>query len=254
MIVVIMALALTFVLGYAVARLYTHFCRTRILALSVALESDAVGGIGVSVICPNPCSMDVVIALLDTLYPRTEIIVALSNATTSPLFAQLVQRYSLQSADGQRFYSDIRLFSQLVVVDVYGETEQYAVADIAAKYARYNYLLRVPSRACLLPFAVGRMVAAIASEPIQGVEMVTTTDRDIELLSRDYWAHFTGFGEVKRHPKSCRCLHIAEPLALPFAAAHTHTVIVERSRYNFLDYFAFNIMKYRNKLLSLRKP
>lgn len=255
-IVVILFLTSIFALGLWIARTRRIFCRTRLCALSLAAESDSIGGVGISLLCPSPASAAVVVALLDTRYPLSEVVVAVDPEQQSNLLSQLKLRYSLLpcSAEGCVVYrSRLRTFRRLVVV-VTSEKSLDSQCDLAAQNALFDYLLRVPSDCRIFPFAVGRIAESLAAQPIGQVDVVTTAECGVTLLSRTEWRERGGFGAALMHPPTRRNIHIAEPLVFVDMAEKGQQLLVERSRYNFWDFLALNIMKYRNKLLSLRKP
>ena len=95
-----------------------------------------------------------------------------------------------------------------------------------------------------------RIAAEVASE----VDIVTTAEAGIEILSRRAWLNRGGFGGRIAQGEKLKILHIFEPLAFARESDRDYSLLIERSEYNFWDYFALKIMKTGNKLLSLIKP
>lgn len=256
MIIVIIAVAfvvLTAVAMVWVVRMRRLFCVVRLKSLSMASRSDSVGGVGVSLLLPSPVSVEVVISLLDSEYPLSEVVVAIDGERQKNLLSQLKIRYSLAECSGERcnvYRSRNRCYRRLVVVVVQGITDRESLLDAAAQNALYDYLLATPSSAFLLPFAVGRMAEEIGERPTASVDCITTTDSQLLLLSRRKWRAQGGFslpGDVER-------CHIAEPLIFHEPLQKGDSLTIERSRYNFGDFLALVIMKYQKKVLPLQKP
>ena len=229
----------------------------RISSLSTASESDAVGGVGISIVCASPTSVAVVVSLLDSRYPLSEVVVAIDSVKHSNLLQQLKIRYALapyQQGDCEVHRSRDRAFRRLVVVAKSGETtDTELLYDLAARNALFDNLLRVPPSGRLFHFAVGKFAELIASERAASVEIITTDERGVYLLSRRVWRSCGGYAKVDAKSLQNR-LHIAEPLGFGGPTAKGYALLVERSRYNFFDFLALNIMRYGNKLLSLVKP
>ena len=238
-------------------RVRRSFFTMRRLSLSTASQCDAVGGVGISMLLASPVDIRVVVSLLDSRYPLSEVVVALCETKQHNLLSQLKLRYSLAlcSAEGCKVYrSRIRTFRRLVVVVTDVEYSRDEMTDLAAQNALFDYLLRVPSKERLLPFAVGTFADRIASMPNGRVDCLTSSERDVILLSRRTWLARGGFSSIAEwlteDGQSC----IDEPISLLGALDSRDMVVIERARYNFLDYLALNIMKYRKKVLSLIKP
>lgn len=233
-----------------------EFLSVRISSLSTASESDAVGGVGISIVCAGPTSAAVVVNLLDSRYPLSEVVVAIDSVKHSNLLQQLKIRYALapyQQGDCEVYRSRDRAFRRLVVVAKSGETDTESLYDLAARNALFDNLLRVPPSGRLFHFAVGKFAELIASERAASVEIITTAERGVYLLSRRVWRSCEGYAKVDAKSLQNR-LHIAEPLGFVGPTAKGYALLVERSRYNFFDFLALNIMRYGNKLLSLVKP
>ena len=233
-----------------------EFLSVRISSLSTASESDAVGGVGISIVCASPTSVAVVVSLLDSRYPLSEVVVAIDSVKHSNLLQQLKIRYALapyQQGDCEVYRSRDRAFRRLVVVAKSGEADTELLYDLAARNALFDNLLRVPPSGRLFHFAVGKFAELIASERAASVEIITTAERGVYLLSRRVWRSCGGYAKVDAKSLQNR-LHIAEPLGFGGPTAKGYALLVERSRYNFFDFLALNIMRYGNKLLSLVKP
>ena len=233
-----------------------EFLNVRLASLSTAAEGDAVGGVGVSIVCASPTSASVVVSLLDSRYPLSEVVVAIDSVNHSNLLQQLKIRYALapyQQGDCEVYRSRDRAFRRLVVVAKSGEIDTELLYDLAARNALFDNLLRVPPSGRLFHFAVGKFAELIASERAASVEIITTAERGVYLLSRRVWRSCGGYAKVDAKSLQNR-LHIAEPLGFGGPTAKGYALLVERSRYNFFDFLALNIMRYGNKLLSLVKP
>ncbi|MBQ5700946.1 MAG: hypothetical protein IIV68_02355, partial [Alistipes sp.] len=159
-----------------------EFLSVRISSLSTASESDAVGGVGISIVCASPTSVAVVVNLLDSRYPLSEVVVAIDSVKHSNLLQQLKIRYALapyQQGDCEVYRSRDRAFRRLVVVAKSGETDMELLYDLAARNALFDNLLRVPPSGRLFHFAVGKFAELIASERAASVEIITTAERGV---------------------------------------------------------------------------
>ena len=232
------------------------FFQHRLASISSASEIDAVGGVGISILCPDPANISVVVNLLATRYPLSEVVVVINSVAHPDLLAQLILRYSLKPTRSQphnTFRSTKLCYRRLVVINLDGIGNSNLRADIAAQHSCYNYLLRVNSDCGLFPYAAGRFAQAIASIPVGKVEAITTSEKSTLLISRALWSEEGGFEEIEKRLSGRFSLHIAEPLEITPILEKEHYEVIERSRYNFSDFLALNIMKSANKLLSLRK-
>ncbi len=137
-----------------------------------------------------------------------------------------------------------------MVVVACGVTDREMLLDLAARNALYNYLLTAPSQCSLFPFAVGRMAEMIGEQPTASVDCITTTERELTLLSREKWRSGVGYGAARQDMAT---IHISEPMMFREPLKREDSLIVERSRYNFWDFLVLVIMKYQKKVLSLRK-
>lgn len=258
MIIVAIIVLLFILLGFVmfVVKSYRDFQNTRIFALSTASECGTVGGVGVSILCACPKRCAVVTSLLDTAYPTSEVIVVINPEKQQNLMAQIELRYSLfrlNSGDVRLYKSDNDSLERLTVVTTTKNLTRWQMLDMAAEIAKFDYLLCTPSDSYLLPFAAGRIAEGIAAVNVGRIECVTTEDRDVFVVSKRVWSTNGGFVST-RHPTTRKSLHIAELLSTDDAAENAHCVLFERARYNFPDFLALKIMKYRNKVLSLVKP
>lgn len=256
--VVVMVLVVLFILLIiSIITSRREFCAIRLLSLSTAAECDAVGGVGVSILSLYPQSISAVVNLLDSRYPLSEVVVVLGEGKQHNLLQHLKIRYALVPCMAERcavYRSRERAYRRLVVVvtqEVQSEAELY---DLAASSALYDYLMRVPSAYRLFPSAVGRVAERIAAEVASEVDVVTTAEAGIEILSRRAWLNRGGFGGRITQGEKLKILHIFEPLAFARESDRDYSLLIERSEYNFWDYFALKIMKTGNKLLSLIKP
>ena len=256
MIVSVIAVAfvvVTVLLAVWVVRVRRLFCTARMLSLSMASRSDSVGGVGISILVASPINIGVVISLLDSEYPLSEVVVALNGEQHKNLLSQLKIRYSLGQCSGVGcaiYRSRSRCYRRLVVVVACGITDREMLLDLAARNALYNYLLTAPSQCSLFPFAVGRMAEMIGEQPTASVDCITTTERELTLLSREKWRSGVGHGATQQ---DMAIIHISEPMMFREPLKREDSLIVERSRYNFWDFLVLVIMKYQKKVLSLRK-
>ena len=233
-----------------------EFEDVRLASLSMAAESDAVGGVGISIIVASPRSISVVVNLLDSHYSLSEVVVVINGERQSNLLQHLKIRYSLVSCISERcvvYRSRDRAYRRLVVVVEQGVLKESEMYDLAASCALFDYLMCVPSDCLLFPFAVGRVAERIASAASE-VDIITTTERGVEVWSHKYWLLRGGFGKEVLQGYNLKKMSIFEPLVMRGESDREYSLLVERSRYNFWDYFALKIMKSGNKLLSLIKP
>ena len=234
-----------------------EFCAIRLLSLSTAAECDAVGGVGVSILSLYPQSISAVVNLLDSRYPLSEVVVVLGEGKQHNLLQHLKIRYALVPCMAERcavYRSRERAYRRLVVVvtqEVQSEAELY---DLAASSALFDYLMCVPSLYRLFPSAVGRVAERIAAEEVSEVDVVTAAEAGIEVWSRRYWLLCGGFEKESSIGYNPKKMSIFEPLAMYKESDRDYSLLIERSEYNFWDYFALKIMKTGNKLLSLIKP
>ena len=240
--------------------------RDRIITLSVTPETDVVGNIGVSMLCLHPSDVRVIEAMLASRYPASEVVVMLDSA--SELFALMRQRYALCDVRCDRttiralYRSRHKAFRRLVVVDSLVSTRA-SMLDVAASVSSYDYLLPLPPDFRLLPDAVCRLAAEIASAEVPRVDYVTTYTEELSLCSREKVAACGGFGPLLRgraannsvHSKA-RTLSVRHFVALPIDALSERDFFVfsQMRTYNFYDILLFKIMKYRKKFVSLIKP
>lgn len=259
MVVLILAVTLFCALAVAVIlftlRVYHIFCRVRLAALSIASKADAVGGVGVSVLCTMPRGVDTVVGLLGSLYPMSEVVVVMDRVRQSNLFQQLRLRYSLVGAvaDSPSVYRSQRgCYRRLVVVLTEGMSRE-AMLDAAARNAIYDYLLSAPEEGTLCRSTVGHIADTIAAQS-GALDVVTTSDRGVVIVSRAKWRKCGGFGALGRGERGDGVVHMAEPMVCYSTTERGQTVVIERAEYNFWGFLSLFIMKYRNKLLSLKKP
>lgn len=253
-IIVLFFILLSFVMF--VIKCYKDFQDMRTFTLSTASECGTIGGAGISILCVSPKRCAVVTSLLDTTYPTSEVVVVINPDKQCNLMAQLEIRYSLfclNSGDIRLYKSESASLERLTVVAVAKSLGYRQMLDIAAKIAKFDYLFCASPDSYLMPYAVGCIVEYIATENIGQIDRVTTEDKEVFAVSKRAWSANGGFAST-RHPTSRNSAHIAETLTIDDMAENTHCVLFERARYNFPDFLALKIMKYRNKVLSLVKP
>ena len=261
MILVIVAISIAILLLIVavifVCRCYRIFLTTRLLGLSTASEVDSVGGVSISILCPSPESITTVVDLLGVRYPRSEVVVAIDRRQHNNLLLQLKMRYSLvgvQCLDGEIFRSYRCCFRRLVVVACDSGLGYDGLLDLAAKNAMYDYLLAVPPSTRLVADSLGFIADSIASKIGDRVEMVTTSERDIVMLSRSAWRRGVPFCSQSKIVSQQNRIHLCQIITIDTKSESSRNVMIERARYNFWDFLALNIMKYRKNLLSLKKP
>ena len=238
-----------------IVKLRQIFLQHRLASVSSASDIDAIGCIGISILCSDPVNISVVVGLLATRYPLSEVVVVIDSASHPDLLAQLILRYSLRlncEHAHNTFRSTQLCYRRLVVID-HKSCNNDIRADIAAQHASHNYLLRVSSDCGLFPYAAGRFVQTIASIPTGRVDAITTSEKNTLLISRALWIDKGSFKDIDKHLTGCFTLHLCEPLEFTPILGKEHYELIERSGYNFSDFLALNIMKSANKLLSLRK-
>ena len=237
-------------LGYVVF-CYKIFVRVRIDSLCLASQVDSVGGVEISMLCVSPEGVGVVVNLLSVEYPRSEVVVAVNRDEHLNLIAQLQIRYSLVGVQSQNvvvYRSGSCSCRRLVVVVSRSRCSREVLLELSAQHAAYNYLFVAPSTGGLLPYAIGVVADVIASESSGSVDVLTTLDRGVVVYSRQAWRGWCG------GKRELAKIEILEPLVLDSFDVDKDYLLLERSRYNFLDFLSLNIMRYRNKLLSLVKP
>lgn len=257
MIVIILAtfvvVAIATTTAIFVTKHYKAFTRARLSALSIAAQTDSVGSIGISILCPAPTSITTVVNLLDSTYPNTEVVIALNSLSQRNLLSQLAIRYSLQPvyiSEVCVYRSNRAIFRRLVVVSSEQVKHKEHLANLAAHHALYHHLLLLRSEFKLLPYAIGRIADAISSDSGE----IVITDCNITLTTRHQWRKQGYIFDTKPTKRTNASNIISEPLLFDSHTITKRSVIIERSRYNFWDFLSLNIMKYRNKLLSLKKP
>ena len=257
MIIVILAISAIAAIATAttifVTQRYKAFTRARLSALSIAAQTDSVGSIGISILCPAPTNITTVVNLLDSTYPNTEVVIALNSLSQRNLLSQLAIRYSLQPvyiSEVCVYRSNRAIFRRLVVVSSEQVRGKEHLANLAAHHALYHHLLLLRSELMLLPYAIGRIADAISSDSGD----IAIMDSNIYLTTRQQWRKQGYIFNTKPPKKSKISNIISEPLLFDSHTIAKRSAIIERSRYNFWDFLSLNIMKYRNKLLSLKKP
>lgn len=243
---------LLFAVGvYFVVHGYRDFCSARLYNLSIASQVDSVGGVGISIICVAPKGVAAVVNLLGVTYPCSEVVVAVDRKSQANLVSQLKIRYALsgvQCEDVTVYRSTRYSFRRLVVIVAEKQKSNAQLVELSVQQAIFNYLFIVPSSAGLFPHSVGVVAEVIASQTDGQVDVISTMDRDVNLYSRE--ALRRGVNSSSNSQK----IHIAQPLLLDNFSVADNYLTIERSGYNFWDFLSLKIMKYRNKLLSLRKP
>ena len=74
------------------------------------------------------------------------------------------------------------------------------------------------------------------------------------MLSRSAWRRGAQFSSQSISVLQQNRIHINQIITHDVESERGSDVMIERARYNFGDFLALNIMKYRKKLLSLKKP
>lgn len=261
MILVIVAISIAILLLIVavafVCRCYRIFLSTRLLGLSTASEVDSVGGVAISILCPSPEGIATVVNLLGVRYPCSEVVVAIDRRRHNNLLLQLKMRYSLvglQCLDGELFRSYRCCFRRLVVVASDSSLGYDGLLDLAARNAMYDYLMAVPPSVRLIADSLGFIADSIASKIGDRVDIVTTSERSVVVLSRSAWRRGVPFSSQSISVLQQNRIHINQIITLDVESESGSDVMIERARYNFWDFLALNIMKYRKKLLSLKKP
>jgi hypothetical protein len=126
--------------------------------------------------------------------------------------------------------------------------------DLAARNAMYDYLMAVAPSARLVADSLGFIADSIASKIGDRVDIVTTSERGVVVLSRSAWRRGVPFSSQSIRVLQQNRIHINQIITLDVESESGSDVMFERARYNFWDFLALNIMKYRKKLLSLKKP
>lgn len=236
--------------------------RSRLMAISGSAEIDAIGGVGISVLCANPHSAAVVESLLDTRYPSTEIVVAINGDSQASLLQQLRATYSLVEVNTPAWPSTApirglyrsrrRPFRRLVVVDVATDDRPSAL-DAAEAIASYDALVAILAEVTLHPSAIGRIAAEIAcTESVVRFPSFASCDDELLVIARHQIQSEGGFakyGSLANRPTLNR---IAEILAVPMSE-NGGFMTDERPTYTFLNLLSLKIMKCKKKLLSLIK-
>ena len=127
-----------------IVKLRQIFLQHRLASVSSASDIDAIGCIGISILCSDPVNISVVVGLLATRYPLSEVVVVIDSASHPDLLAQLILRYSLRlncEHAHNTFRSTQLCYRRLVVID-HKSCNNDIRADIAAQHASHNYLLR----------------------------------------------------------------------------------------------------------------
>lgn len=222
------------------------FARMRLLALSAAAQSEAIGGVGVSILCPSPKNIDVVRSLLSCQYPKSEVVVTLNTCQRINLIAHLILRYSLtpQVMDKVVVYRSSKLCYRRLVLVATAEHQSLAeLINLAAEHTLHNYLLTLPNGRYLMPNTISYMVQMLTEHPLGNVDVVTTNEKNSFLVSRTYWHSVGGFPFSKKALPDHKMLHIDYPMTTSRPLEIQSLNIAERAEYNFFDFLALNIMK-----------
>lgn len=131
---------------------------------------NRIGDIGVSIVILAPRNEECIVQALSTLYPAIEVIVTIDAEREQALMSSLISRYSLISVNHKGIDSTLirglyrsrrRAFNSVIVIDMPAAELGY---NTARQIASYDYTLCLSSDTHLEEFAVGRLVAALASE------------------------------------------------------------------------------------------
>lgn len=157
--------------------------RRRLLSVRRGVLCDVRGGGGISAVCAGVHDMSQIANLLDTEYPRYEVVVVLDSHFRREEFYALVAAYRMIRVDyrlsgelpagGVRglYRSRSRSFRRLVVVDR-GITVPAEDLDAAAGVAAYDFLLPVREGQYLLPRAVERLAEEVAEHKGKQFRMI----------------------------------------------------------------------------------
>ncbi len=240
-----------------------HSERSRMLALSTTTESDAIGCIGVSILCPHPSSARLVEALLDARYPAVEVVAAFDAESDADLLIELRTTYLLVAVNPPPAQADApapralyrsrsRSFRRLVVVDV-PTADRALLLDSATRAASFDALVAILGNSHLHPSAAGRIAIEIArSASTLHFEPFTSVEEEALVVPRHIIDHSEGFKGYKSRAAMRRIRHIEEILTVPISE-NDHFMLEERPTYTFLNILSLKIMKYGKLLLSLVK-
>ena len=239
-----------------------HSERSRMLALSTAIETDAIGGIGISILCPRPSSVRFVEALLDARYPAVEVVVAIDAERDSDLLIELRTTYLLVAVNPPIAHADAptpralyrsrnRSFRRLVVIDI-PNCDIGSLLNAAICAASFDALAAILADSPLHPSAAGRIAIEIArsDEPLC-FEPFTSVE-EVVLVAPRHIAESEGLFARKNRTLMRRIRHIEAILTMPISETD-HFMLEERPTYTFLNILSLKIMRYGKFLLSLVK-
>lgn len=207
--------------------------RRRLRAVRRGVLCDVGEGVGISLLLANAGDLCQIADLLDTEYPRCEVVAVLDGQQRAEEFRAVVAAYHLLRVDyrisrelpatGVRglYRSRSRSFRRLVLIDRAASVaaDDY---DAAAGVAAYDYLLPVGPGQFLLPRAVERLAGELAEhrrEPLRLIRIRAGVPA--ALVHRDAVVAAGGFsGRILRHipRRACRSLYesfLYRPAAAP---------------------------------------
>ena len=147
--------------------------RRRLLGVRRGVLCDVKGGVGISALCAGAYDICQIANLLDTEYPRYEVVVVLDSRLRPEEFRAVADAYSMIRVDYRRspelpaagvrglYRSRSRSFRRLVLLDR-GIGAPSDDLDAAAGVAAYDWLLPVGKGQFLLPRAVERLAEEVA--------------------------------------------------------------------------------------------
>lgn len=172
---------------------------------------DGAGHTGLSAICIDVGSASAVADILNVEYENFEVVAVVDSARETALLRELIDRYSLVAVDYRRpadfapavcvrtlYRSRRRRFRRLAVVDAVSLSPE-TDADAAADIALYDYVTVVRGSTALLPYTVERIVAEIASAPVELHEIRTEAGAELSIFLREDVLREGGFASGARH-------------------------------------------------------
>lgn len=201
--------------------------RRRMFAPLFGSLGDGAGHTGLSVICIDAGDAGAVADLLNVEYECYEAVVVVDSSRERGLLRQLAELYSLVAVDYRRpadfapavcvrtlYRSRRRRFRRLAVVDAVSLSPE-TDADAAVDVALYDYVAVVRGSTTLLPYAVERIVAEIASSPVELHEIRTEAGAELSVFLREDVLRAGGFVSGIRHfCRRCDRRRIYETLAV----------------------------------------
>lgn len=210
---------------YAV-RLLRGYNRRRMLEPLLGSLGDGAGGAGLSLIGVDIDSAETVADMLATEYRHFEAVVVVDSARTPQLLGTLVETYSLVSVDYRRpdsfapavgvrglYRSRQRRFRRLTLIDTAALSPQND-ADAAADIAIYDYVAVIHGNTTLLPLAVERIAAEIASAEVPPHEICTRAGAELTVCMRDDVFRHGGFASGRHFCPPSQRVPLYETIAV----------------------------------------